>query len=83
MKGLRIITKIVREIKFEGVCGDLESKQISRDNNLQNIETNSFSCEIAHNRKGLISDFQEFSASSSKTFILAGRLGTSPLFYGF
>ena len=27
-------------------------------------------------RKSLISDFQEFSASINKTFILAGRLGT-------
>ena len=36
MKGLRA-TKIVKEIKFEGVWGALESKKVSRKNNSQNI----------------------------------------------
>ena len=37
MKGLRV-TKNAREIKFEVVWGELESKKkVSRDNNLQNI----------------------------------------------
>ena len=36
VKGLRL-TKKVKEIKFEGVCGKLESKKVSRDNNSQNI----------------------------------------------
>ena len=40
-----------------------------------------FSCEIAHNRKSLISVFQEFSASGNKNFILAERMGTKLSFY--
>ena len=36
MKGLRVI-KNVKEIKFEVVWGELESKKVSRDNNSQNI----------------------------------------------
>ena len=36
VKDLRF-TKNVKEIKFEGVWGDLESKKISRDNNSSNI----------------------------------------------
>ena len=37
-------------------------------------------CEIAHNRKSIISYFQEFSASINKTFILERRLGTGVSF---
>ena len=40
-----------------------------------------FSCEIAHNGKSLISVFQEFSASTDKTFILAVGPGTRLSFY--
>ena len=36
VKDLRV-TKNVKEIKFEGVWGELESKKVSRDNNTQNI----------------------------------------------
>ena len=36
VKDLRV-TKNVKEIEFEGVWGDLESKKVSRDNNSQNI----------------------------------------------
>ena len=36
MKGLRV-TKVVKDIKFEGVWGELESKNICRDSYLQNI----------------------------------------------
>ena len=36
VKGLRV-TKIFKEIKFEGVWNELESKKILRDNNSQNI----------------------------------------------
>ena len=32
-----IVTKNVKEIKFEGVWGALESNKVSRDNNSQNI----------------------------------------------
>ena len=31
------VTKNVKEIKFGGVGGELESKKVSRDNNSQNI----------------------------------------------
>ena len=37
VKDLRVTTKNVKEIKFEGVWGELESKKGSRDNNSQNI----------------------------------------------
>ena len=36
VKDLRV-TKNVKEIKFEGVWGELESKKVSRDNDSQNI----------------------------------------------
>ena len=36
MKGLRVI-KNVKEIKFEVVWGELESKKVSKDNYSQNI----------------------------------------------
>ena len=35
-EGLRV-TKIVKEIKFEEVWGELEAKNISRDNHSRNI----------------------------------------------
>ena len=71
------VTENVKEIKFEGVWGELESKKVSRDNNSQNISDSLlFSCEIAHNNKILISVFQELSASTNKTFILERILGT-------
>ena len=31
------VNKNVKEIKFEGLWGELESKKVSRDNNWQNI----------------------------------------------
>ena len=31
------VTKNVKEVKFEGVWGELESRKVSRDNNSQNI----------------------------------------------
>ena len=37
VKDLRVTTKNVKEIKFEGVWGELESKKGSTDNNSQNI----------------------------------------------
>ena len=36
VKDIRV-TKNVKEIKFDGVWGELESRKVSRDNNLQNI----------------------------------------------
>ena len=38
MKVLRV-AKIVKEIKFEGVLGELESKKLSRDNYLKLFES--------------------------------------------
>ena len=37
---------------------------------------------MAHNRKSLISVFQQFSASINKAFILAGGLAAGLSFYG-
>ena len=45
-------------------------------------EINSFSCEVAHEGKSLISVFQEFFTSISKFFNLVGALGTRLSFYG-
>ena len=36
MKGLRV-SKNVKEIKFEEVWGELDSKKVSRDNNMPNF----------------------------------------------
>ena len=36
MKDIRV-TKTAKEIKFEGVRAELESKKVSRDNHSQNI----------------------------------------------
>ena len=36
VKGVRV-TKNVKEIKFEGVWGELESRKVSNDNTSQNI----------------------------------------------
>ena len=74
VKGLRV-TKIFKEIKFEGVWNELESKKFFRDNNSQNIcEQFKVSSDIAHNGKGLISVFAEFFASINKNFTLTERL---------
>ena len=76
MKGLRV-TKIFKEIKFERVWNELESKKFFRDNNSQNTwEWLEFSSDIAHNGKGLISVFAEFFASINKNFTLTERLAT-------
>ena len=40
VKGLRV-TKIVKEIQFEGVWGELESKKGVQRKSVKNIETNS------------------------------------------
>ena len=82
MKCLRV-TKLVKEIKFEGVWDDLEAKNVSKDNHSQNIwDWPWFSCEIAHYWKSLISVLEEFVASTKKMLILTGGLGTRMSFYG-
>ena len=76
LKGLRV-TKTFKEIKFEGVWNELESKKFFRDNNSQNTwEWLEFSSDIAHNGKSLISVFAEFFASINKNFTLTERLAT-------
>ena len=76
MKGLSV-TKNVKEIMFEGVWCELETKKGSREKNSQNI----FLCEIAHIGKSLISIFQEFSPSIDKKNFFARRLYTELSFY--
>ena len=70
MKGLRI-TKNVKEIKFEGVRGKLESITITQEN----IIIENIIIEIAHKEKSLISIFQEFSTGIGGAFILVEGLG--------
>ena len=73
MKGLRV-TRNVKEIKFEGVRGELESKKFPDTITHKISETNS--SQIAHNGKSSIYIFEEFSSCINKTFNLAKRLGT-------
>ena len=65
------VTKIVKEIRFEGIWGELESnKSLQRQSG------------IVHYGKSLISVFQTFLAGINKIFILAGRLVTRVSLYG-
>ena len=66
MKCLRV-TKIVKEVKFEGVWSSLGTERCTRDNH---------SWGVGHCGRGLISAFEEFFASIGKVFILAGEVGT-------
>ena len=76
------VTKNLKELKSEETWGELESKNVSKDNKLQNIwDLLYFSSEITHNEKSLISVFQEFFAIINKNFIFAGRLDTRLWFY--
>ena len=47
MKGLRI-TKVVKEVKFEGALRELNKKKIPETIIYKTYETLSFTCEIAH-----------------------------------
>ena len=79
MKDLRV-TKIVKEIKFERVWGELEVKKyFQRQSFIKYFRLTL--CEIANYEKSLISVFEEFFASINKIFILEGRLDTRLLFY--
>ena len=81
MKCLQV-TKIVKEMNFEGVWDKLEAKNISRDNHLQNIWAwLCLSCEINHYGKSLTLFFEELLAAIKNILILAGRLDTSLSFY--
>ena len=76
MKDLRV-TKIAKEIKFEGVWGELEAnKYFLRQLFTKYLRLTLVLCEIAHYGKILSSVFQGFFASINKRFILAGRLDT-------
>ena len=81
MKGLRV-TKIVKEIKFEGIWDNLESKKCFQSQSFTKyLRLTLFSSEIANYLKSLMSNFQELFASINKTFILAEGLGTRLSFY--
>ena len=47
MKGLRV-TKVVKEVKFEGALRELNKKKIPETIIYKTHETLSFTCEIAH-----------------------------------
>ena len=80
MKCIRV-TKIVKEIKFEGVWGELEAKRCLQRQSFTKYLRLWFSCEIMHYGKSLISVFEEFFANIKKILILAGRLGIRLSFY--
>ena len=52
------VTKIVKEIKFEGVWGKLKAKKISTDNHSQNLRLTLVSLWNSALRESLISVFQ-------------------------
>ena len=81
MKDLRV-TKIVKEINFEGVWNELESKKcFQRQSVAKYLRLTLVSCEIARHGKSLIAIFRDLFASTNKIFILAGGLGTRISFY--
>ena len=72
VKGFRV-TKIVKEIKSEGVWGKLKAKNsFYRQPFTKYLRLTQIPCEIALYGKSLISVFQEVFASINKVFILAG-----------
>ena len=76
MKGLRV-TKIVKEIKFEGVWGELEAKKcFQRQSFPKYWRQTLFWHKIAKYKKVLISMFRQLFASINKIFILGRRLST-------
>ena len=82
MKGFRV-TKMVKEIKFEGVWGRVRSKKcFQRQPFTIYLRLTLVFMWNSIVGNGLISVFQEFFASIKKMLILAGRLGTRLSFYG-
>ena len=79
MKGLRV-TKIVKEVKFEGALRELNKKKIPETIIYKTYETLVYMWNSAL-RESLISAFQEFFTSTNKIFILVGRLGTMLSFF--
>ena len=75
MEGLRII-KIVKQIKFEIVRGELEARKCFQRESFTKYFRLIFDFlyEIAHYGKNLIPAYEEFLCSINKTFILARRL---------
>ena len=71
MKGVRI-TKIVKEIKFEGVSGELESKD---------LKLTLVFMGMAHYGRGFIAIFWTIFASIDKIFVFGARLVTGLSFY--
>ena len=80
-KGLRG-TKIVKEVKFEGVCGEFESKKGFQRQSFTKYSrlTLVFLWNSALSEK-LNFYFSKGFASINKIFILGGRLGTRLSFY--
>ena len=72
MKGLTT-ANILKEIKFEGVWGELEAKISFQRQSLTNYLRLTNYLEIVHYRKSLFSVFQGSFASITKFFKLAGR----------
>ena len=64
------VTKIVKEIEFEGVCSEMESKKVSRDNISQNMWAISLGFLLLH-----------FASSIYQTFISASGLASSLSIY--
>ena len=69
-----------KAIRFEEVWGVLELKKFPETITHKIFESTSGFHVKPHNGKSLSSEFQEFSASINKTFILAVTLGTMLLF---
>ena len=81
MKGVRI-TKIVKEIKFEGVSGELESKGgFKRQSVTKYLKLTLVFMGMAHYGRGFIAIFWTIFASIDKIFVFGARLVTGLSFY--
>ena len=81
-KGLRVI-KNDKEIKFEGVWREIESKQsFQRGCLTKHLRLTLVFLSNSAQRQNFNFCFQEFSSSINKTFIFQGRLATTLSFYG-
>ena len=73
-KGLRV-TKIVKQIRFEGFMGNLETRNCFQRHSFTKF-LKQFSCKIVHYEKNSISLFQEILITTDEIFILGGKLRT-------
>ena len=80
--GLKVTKGLKKNSDSRGLERERNKIKISRENNSQIVWGYlQFSCDIADNRKSLISVFQEFSTSINKNLIFSGRLCTELLFF--